>query len=496
VHALRFALTLEKIMPGITLLGLGPGNPDQLTREAWDVLSSADEVWLRTRQHLTVNALPPTINLHSFDELYENGETFDQVYDAIVEKVLELGRRPEGVIYAVPGHPFVAETTSPKIARLARDEGLATRVVEGLSFLEPTFSALGLDPYPRLTLFDAMELSTAHVPAFPPDMPVLIAQIYSRLVASEVKMTLNEVYPDEHPVQLLHAVGTKDELVEELKLYEIDRSEHIGLLTSLYVPSLGEGTSFEAFQEIIAHLRAPDGCPWDHEQTHQSLRTHLMEEAYEALEAIDRGDMDGMQEEFGDLLLQIVLHAQIANEEGKFSINSLIKNIYDKIVRRHPHVFGDLALDGVKGVLQNWEKLKEAERKDNGKKEKGLLDGVPQALPALTQAQEYQDRAARVGFDWPVVDGVLDKVAEEIQEIKSATNEAELAEEIGDLFFALVNLARWKKIDAESALRETNLKFKRRFAHVEQGARQQGRSLSDMTLEEMDALWGSAKMLE
>jgi len=396
----------------------------------------------------------------------------------------------------VPGHPFVAETTCPKIARLARDEGLATRVVEGLSFLEPTFSALGLDPYPRLTLFDAMELSTAHVPAFPPDMPILIAQIYSRLVASEVKMTLNEVYPDEHPVQLLHAVGTKDELVEELKLYEIDRSEHIGLLTSLYVPSLGEGTSFEAFQEIIAHLRAPDGCPWDHEQTHQSLRTHLMEEAYEALEAIDRGDMDGMQEEFGDLLLQIVLHAQIANEEGKFSINSLIKNIYDKIVRRHPHVFGDLALDGVKGVLQNWEKLKEAERKDNGKKEKGLLDGVPRALPALTQAQEYQDRAARVGFDWPVVDGVLDKVAEEIQEIKSATNEAELAEEIGDLFFALVNLARWKKIDAESALRETNLKFKRRFAHVEQGARQQGRSLSDMTLEEMDALWGSAKMLE
>ena len=480
-------------MPGITLLGLGPGNPDQVTREAWDILSSADEIWLRTRQHPTVNALPSTVSLHSFDELYENGETFDQVYDSIVEKVLELGHRPGGVIYAVPGHPFVAETTCPKIARLARDEGLATVVVEGLSFLEPTFSALGLDPYPRLTLFDAMELSMAHVPAFPPDMPVLIAQLYSRLVASEVKMTLNTAYPDEHPVRLVHAAGTKDELVEELKLYEIDRSEHIGPLTSLYVPSLGEGTSFEAFQEIIAHLRAPDGCPWDREQTHQSLRTHLMEEAYEALEAIDKDDVDSMQEEFGDLLLQIVLHAQIANEAGEFSINSLIKNIHGKIVRRHPHVFGDLALDGVKGVLQNWEKLKEAERKDNGKKEKGLLDGVPQALPALTQAQEYQDRAARVGFDWPVVDGVLDKVAEEIQEIKSATNETELAEEIGDLFFVLVNLARWKKIDAESALRETNLKFKQRFAFVEQGARQQGRSLSDMTLEEMDALWNDAK---
>ena len=480
-------------MPGITLLGLGPGNPDQLTREAWDVLSTAEEVWLRTRQHPTVNALPSTLSLHSFDELYENGETFDQIYDSIVEKVLELGRRPGGVIYAVPGHPFVAEATCPKIARLARDEGLATTIVEGLSFLEPTFSTLGLDPYPRLTLFDAMELSTAHVPAFPPDIPVLVAQLYSRLVASEVKMTLNTAYPDEHPVQLVHAAGTKDELVEDLKLYEIDRSEHVGLLTSLYVPPLGEGTSFEAFQEIVAHLRAPDGCPWDREQTHQSLRTHLLEETYETLSAIDSDDVDGMHEEFGDLLLQIVLHAQIANEEGSFTVNSLIKSIYDKIVRRHPHVFGEAQLDGVKGVLQNWEKLKEAERKDNGKKDKGLLDGVPLALPALAQAQEYQDRAARVGFDWPVVDGVLDKVIEEIQEIKEATNQGELAEEIGDLFFVLVNLARWKKIDAESALRETNLKFKSRFAYVEQGAKQQERSLSDMTLEEMDVLWEKAK---
>ncbi len=336
----------------------------------------------------------------------------------------------------------------------------------------------------------------AHVPAFPPDIPVLIAQLYSRLVASEVKMTLGETYPDEHPVQLVHAAGTKDELVEILKLYEIDRSEHIGMLTSLYVPPLEDGTSFEAFQEIVAHLRAPNGCPWDREQTHASLRTHLLEESYEALEAIDAGDVDGMHEEFGDLLLQVVLHAQIANEDGEFSINSLIKRIHDKIVRRHPHVFGDLNLDGVKGVLQNWEKLKEAEREDNGKKDKGLLDGVPKSLPALTQAQEYQERAARVGFDWPVVDGVLEKIAEEIQEIKAATNDDELAEEIGDLFFVLVNLARWKKIDSESALRGTNLKFKKRFAYVERGAKKQDKELTGMTLEEMDLLWEEAKSKE
>jgi len=480
-------------MPGITLLGLGPGNPGQLTREAWDVLSSADEVWLRTSQHPPVDFLPASVNLHSFDELYANGDTFEQVYDAIVEKVLELGRRPGGVIYAVPGHPFVAETTCPKIARLARDEGLATVIIEGLSFLGPTFSALGLDPYPRVTLFDAMELSNAHIPAFPPDVPVLIAQLYSRLIASEVKMTLNAVFPDEHPVRLVHAAGTKDELVEDIKLFEIDRSEHIGLLSSLYLPPLGVGTSFESFQEIVAHLRAPDGCPWDREQTHESLRTHLMEEAYETLDAIDSGDFGAIREELGDLLLQIVLHSQIASEEGEFTVNEVIKGIYDKIIRRHPHVFGEVHLEGVKGVLQNWEKLKEAERKNNGKQEKGILDSVPLALPALSQAQEYQDRAARVGFDWPLVDGVLDKILEEVEEIKGAANKDELNEEIGDLFFVLVNLARWKNIDAESALRETNLKFKRRFAFVEQGARQQERSLSDITLEEMDALWDEAK---
>ncbi len=479
-------------MPEITMLGLGPGNPNQLTREAWDVLNSADEVWLRTRQHPTVGALPSALTLHSFDNLYENGDSFEAVYNAIIEKILALGRRPQGVVYAVPGHPFVAETTCPEIARLAGDEGLATRIVEGLSFLEPTFSALGLDPYPHLTLFDAIELSTAHVPAFPPDAPVLVAQLYSRLVAAEVKMTLNTTYPDEHPVQLVHAAGTKDELIEDLRLFEIDRSERIGLLTNLFISPLGEGTSFEAFQEIVAHLRAPDGCPWDREQTHQSLRPHLLEETYEALSAIDDEDMDSIEEELGDLLLQIVLHAQIANEEGSFTINSLIKRIRDKIVRRHPHVFSDFDLDGVGGVLQNWEKLKEVEREKKGK-EIGLLDGVPLALPALVQAEEYQDRAARVGFDWPMLDGVLDKIVEEIQEIKAATNEEEFIDEIGDLFFVLVNLARWKKIDAESALRETNLKFKKRFSYIEQNARQRGIALSDMTLDEMEELWQAAK---
>jgi tetrapyrrole methylase family protein/MazG family protein len=480
-------------MSGITLVGLGPGDPAKLTREAWEVLASADQVWLRTNQHPTVAGLPPRLIIHSFDDLYENGESFEEVYTAIIEKVLELGKSPMGVVYAVPGDPFIAEATCPEIALRARTLGLPLKIVSGLSFLEPVFAALGLDPYPRLVLIDAIELSQAHVPEFPPEIPVLVAQIYSRMVAAEVKMTLNTVYPDEHPVRLVHAAGTKDEIIEDIQLYEIDRSEHIGLLTVLFVPPLGEGTSFEAFQEIVAHLRAPNGCPWDREQTHESLRPHLMGEAYEALAAMDSGDPAEMSEEFGDLLLQIVLNAQIASEDGEFNMSDVLKGIYDKIIRRHPHVFGDVTLDGVQGVLKNWEKLKAVERSNSHDPKKGLLDGVPLALPALAQAQEYQDRAARVGFDWKEVTGVLDKIAEEINEVREVTNEQELIDELGDLLFALVNLARWKKVDAESALRTTSKRFKKRFSYVEQGAKKQGRKLSEMSIDEMEALWQEAK---
>ena len=482
---------------GITIIGLGPGDTTLLTREAWDWLARIDELYLRTSSHPVVRGLPARLKIYSFDEYYDNGETFEEVYDRIIAKIIDLGQRPQGVTYAVPGHPFVAEATSPEISRQARQLGLPCRIIEGLSFLEPTLTILGIDPYPRLSLVDAMELSTAHHPSFAPSSPALIAQIYSRMVASEVKLTLGAVYPDQHAVQLVHAAGTDQAQVESLPLYEIDRSPHLGLLSSLYVPPLGEGTAFEDFQEIVAHLRAPNGCPWDREQTHQSLRTNLLEETYEALQDLDTEDMPGLKEELGDLLLQIVLHSQIAFEEGEFTMEDVIQGIYTKIVRRHPHVFGDVTVDGVKGVLQNWEKLKAAERKAKGQEnEKGLLDGVPAILPALTQAQEIQGRAARVGFDWPEISPVWDKVAEELEEVRTAPDSQAQAGELGDLLFAVVNLARWYKVDAETALRETNTRFRKRFSHIEKRAREQGKDVTKMTLPEMDALWEEAKDLQ
>lgn len=478
---------------GITLLGLGPGGVGHLTREAWEWLNTISEIYLRTRQHPVVASLPANLRVHSFDELYESMDSFEEVYAAIVEQVLALGARPQGVTYAVPGHPTIAEATGPEILRRAKEAGILVRVIDGLSFIEPVFSALGLDPFPRTALIDALELGVLHHPSFPPDMPALITQIYDQLSASQVKLTLNAVYPDEHEVTLIHAAGTEAQVIERMPLYQIDRSPDIGLLSALYVPPLQDGSSLEAFQEVVARLRATDGCPWDREQTHKSLRIYLLEETYEALAALDSEDASAMREEFGDLLLQILLHAQIGVEEGEFSMAEIIETIKRKIIRRHPHVFGDVEVAGVAGVLSNWQKLKEEERAANGEEVKGMLDGVPHTLPALAQAQEIQDRAARVGFDWAEIGPVIAKVNEEMAEVQSAEEAEHREQELGDLLFAVVNLVRWYKADAESVLRMTNDKFRRRFAFVERTAKEQGKDLARMSLAEMDVLWEQAK---
>ncbi len=341
---------------------------------------------------------------------------------------------------------------------------------------------------PSLVLLDSADLRGAHVPPFPPDMPALLYHL-DALDSEDLWRILLAAYPESHMVELHQAEGVTR---APLARFRFDAFSQVD---ALYLPPLPKGTSFESFQEIVAHLRAPDGCPWDKKQTHQTLRPHLLSEAYEVLDAMDANDPEAMTEEFGDLLLQIVLNAQIASETGEFSMREVIRGVHDKIVRRHPHVFGDVHADDVETVLSNWEKLKEAERAEKGETRKGILDGVPRSFPALNQAQEYQDRAARVGFDWPVIEGVLDKMDEEIEEIRQAKTPEELAYEIGDLLFVLVNFARWQGVDAESALREANARFRRRFAHIEEGARRQGRALSDLTLGEMEALWQEAKTL-
>lgn len=474
---------------GITIIGLGPGGPQLLTREAWECLAQAGEVWLRTGRHPAAAGLPDGLTVHTFDDLYEPAEEFEAVYEAITERLLALAGRPEGVVYAVPGDPTVGEAT---IQRLRQAGRFPLRIIHGVSFVEPALAALGLDALDGLSVADALELAGRHHPPFPPDTPALIGQIYSALVASDVKLTLMNQYPADHPVTLVHAAGTPECRLEPCALHDLDHSPHFGPQTALLVPPLGAPSAFESFQETVAHLRAPEGCPWDREQTPQSLRPHLLEETFEALQALDREDTAALREELGDLLLQIVLQAQIATEGSEFTMADVIAGINAKILRRHPHVFGDVEVRGVEQVLANWEALKAAERAENGESG-GLLGGVPVGLPALAQAAEIQSRVARVGFDWPEIGGVRAKVDEELREVDAARTADEQVAEIGDLLFAVVNWARWLKVDPEAALREANLRFRKRFTELETAAGRQGRRVADMGPAELDRLWEAAK---
>jgi tetrapyrrole methylase family protein/MazG family protein len=475
----------------ITVVGLGPGRANLLTQEARETLSAAREVWVRTARHPTVAELPQ-IPWKPMDSFYEQKEDFSAVYSAITEEVLRLGERPEGVCYAVPGSPRVGESTVTQILRRAKERGGTVRVVEGLSFIEPVLAALGLDALEGLAIADALELASRYHPPFPPSAHALIGQLYSRELAGDVKLTLMNQYPEEHPVRLVHAAGTDGQTVEELPLHEIDRSEKIAHLTALYVPPFPG--ALEEFQETIAHLRAPEGCPWDREQTHRSIRGNLLEEAYETLEALDADNPAHLAEELGDLLLQILLQTQIATEAGEFRMADVVGGVDSKIRRRHPHVFGEVRVSGVDQVLQNWEEIKAGEREHEGNEERGLFGGVPLALPALEQAVSYQKRAARVGFDWPEISGVRAKLNEELGELDAARNDEEREAELGDLLFAAVNYARWLKVDPEAALREANARFRVRFGRVEAAAKRLGKPLTNMSLEELDALWEEAKM--
>ncbi len=362
-------------------------------------------------------------------------------------------------------------------------------IAEILDLVQPVLEA-------PLTILPAAACNGKHVPPFSPDAPALILGITSVSQLAQIQSLLDGFYADGQALTLISGLDQPQKIVETVTVESLAAGSPSGEV-ALYVPAIGTDASFDAFQEVIAHLRAPDGCPWDRKQTHLSLRSGLLSEVYEVLDALDSGNMRSLREELGDLLLQIVMQAQIARETGAFSMVEIVQGISRKLVHRHPHVFGAVQVDGAENVLAMWEEIKAGEREQNGDaQEKGMLDGVSLSYPALAQADEYQDRVSRVGFDWDTIDGVWAKVFEELNELQQAQGLQEQTAELGDMLFALVNLARWLKIDPESALRETNQRFRRRFRFVEAGARKEGRSLQEMTLAEMDAYWDEAKRLE
>jgi tetrapyrrole methylase family protein / MazG family protein len=251
---------------------------------------------------------------------------------------------------------------------------------------------------------------------------------------------------------------------------------------------------FQTLIEIVERLRAPGGCPWDREQTHESLKRNLLEESYETLEAIDRGEPGSLAEELGDLLAQVAFHADIAREAGEFTLSDVLTSVNGKLVRRHPHVFGDVTVADAREVERNWERLKEEERRQQGEKQ-SAVEGIPRDLPALTYAQLMQDRAARVGFEWDDISGVLDKIVEEVEELRQTLSHKDKIHELGDLFFALVNLSRWLNIHSEDALRQANRRFQQRYLKMEELAEQRGLDFARLPLEEKEKLWQEGKRL-
>lgn len=479
----------------ITIIGLGPGSIDHLTLKAWTVLQSAETVYLRTARHPCVSQLPATVSCLSFDEVYQTFERFEDVYAEIATRILTAAKRDGQVVYAVPGDPLVGEASVARIMERARAEALDVEIIHGLSFIEPCLALIGHDALDGLQILDALAVAEQYHPPINPAQPALLAQVYSRDVASNLKLTLMNQYPDEFQVTLIHGAGEPEASVESLRLFEIDRSAQIGMTTSLHLPALGELSSFEALQNIIAHLRAPEGCPWDREQTHQSLRPYLIEEAYEVLDTLDADDPEALCQELGDLLLQILLHTQIAIDFGEFAMSDVLQHLNEKMLRRHPHVFGDVAPTSDLAQLSRiWNEVKAAEKSEADQQTDSLLDGVAKSAPALFVAQRYSARAAKVGFDWPDISGVEAKFREELEEVLAAETADERANELGDLLFVTVNWLRWLGVDdPESLLRSINAKFYRRFKHVEMQAAQAGKPLGDFSLDELDRWWQDAK---
>jgi tetrapyrrole methylase family protein/MazG family protein len=477
----------------ITVVGLGPGSIGDLTLAARETLTKAKTVWLRTRIHPVVSELPAGLELRDFDGYYERSSDFAEVYGQICGDLEGLAAKAD-IVYAVPGHPLIGEATVRRLLARSREGGPAVEIVAGLSFIEPVCVALGIDPIETgLQIVDALE------PLVEPSRPALCAQVYSRHIASGLKLSLLELYPPEHEVALVGAAGLTKGRVWRGPLSELDHADRFDHLTSLYLPPLPielDWRTFAGFRGIVHRLYAPGGCPWDHEQTHSSLRPFLLEETYEALEKLDKEETDGLAEELGDILLQIGLHCEIASEAGEFDYGDVFDSITRKLIRRHPHVFGETVVGGADEVKVNWQRIKQEERAEEPEAQRSILAGVPSAMPALSYSQSVQERAAQVGFDWPQLEHVLDKLREEIEELRTANNAAEREEEFGDILFVLANVARWLKLDAEEALRGANAKFVRRFGRVEALALERQLDLASAGLDALNLLWDEAKAEE
>ena len=454
-------------MPQLLLLGLDPSGASGIPDEAASFLAESALV-------LAGNPGNPLLKLHLSGRVLE--ASADRVRAALLGK--------DDSAYVSVGHPLLDDGLARVLHQKATEAAWEVHVVGAASLLERAYAALSLG-----SAVHTVVSGTAQ-PGNNPNTALLV--VAANMPNRELQKLVRQ-YPGAHRVDVLSLRGSPAPAVQTLPL-----SEAMALPADvLYFPPLAPLERLhapETLRWIMAHLRAPDGCPWDQEQTHRTLKRHLLEETAEVIDALDEEDMTALREELGDLLLQVYFQAQVAEEQGDFSFDDVVRGISEKLVRRHPHVFGDRAVGNAAQALANWEQIKQEEHVSQGKERHSLLDRVPRSLSGLATAQAIGSTVAKVGFDWPDVQGVVVKLREEIDELVAAESADERFEEFGDVLFVLAQVAKWLQVDAEEALRASNAKFRRRFAYMEEVARHAGRDLSDYSFEKLDSLWEEAKL--
>lgn len=478
----------------ISIVGLGPAGLDHISVASRTILDESDTVVMRTARHPAASELAATRDVVACDDLYDDLSEFDDIYAGITERV--LGAAAHGsVAYAVPGSAVVGERAVAQIRKQAGEAGFSVSIHPGLSFLDLAYVAVGLDPIAAgLQVLDARDLPDP----LPLHLPTIITQADSRLRCADVSLALTRTVDPDTQVTIIDRLGDDDEIIEEVSASDLAKYEG-GPRTTVYVPATTSG-----LLGLIATNRVlRRDCPWDRKQTHHTLLTHLIEEAYETADAIGQlpetapgGDADfgayaEVEEELGDLLLQIIFHATLASEAGAFDIDEVAEVVRRKLVLRHPHVFGDVEVHDADEVLGNWEQIKKIEKHRDS-----LMDDIPTGMPAVARAMKVQKRARSVGFDWDNPDEVLSVLNDEIEELVTAGRDANaVSGELGDVLFTAINLARHLGVDPEVALRSTVDKFIKRFKTMEREFVSQSSDIADASSVELERAWQSAKLV-
>ncbi|HCS11225.1 MAG TPA: nucleoside triphosphate pyrophosphohydrolase [Clostridiales bacterium] len=475
-------------MSTIQIIGLGAGSEDDLTIRAQEALSERIPAFARTDRHPIVNELRKNIDIDSFDDYFEKYETFDEVYENIVNTLIEKSKQYGKINYCTAGSPYYGDIVTKKLISEYKDQ-INTIIIDGMSFLDKCLKLSGYADYNNIKILDCLETDEF---SFDVNSFNIITQVYDLETASQLKVKLMEIYPEDANSLIIDVL---EENVKKIPLFMLDQEKNYGFSTYFCILpieiSKNRVYNVDNLLRIVKLLRGPDGCPWDKKQTHHSIRQHVIEEAYEVVDAIDNDDVDNLVEELGDLLLQVVFHAELGSEEGYFNFSDVVTDVCKKMYFRHPHVFGDVKADDAEEALTSWENSKLKEKNlttytDN-------LKNVPKALSTLSRSYKIQKRAAEVGFDWSDAWGAVLKIKEELLEFIEEYNNhniENMEEEFGDLLFALVNFARFEKINPDIALNKTINKFIDRFEYIEKNST---KDLKQMTLKEMDELWEESK---